>query len=278
MAKGILLTPRDLEFFEDLYDLVFLDVDYLQKVIYKSSKAAIYRRMALLEEHGFITSFRLAIIDKANPAGRSKNVYTLDSKGIEEVRQIFGDTKWDPRWTDRTPGHIYHCLEMANVYASFKIIENEEFGLKEWLNESRSQYRFAEGRDGQIKPDGMLIVRHKASNGFAGVIMELERSKQRKDVSIGKLKRYNRYCELECFTEQESIDVDIKAPRIVFISLKENEMENLIKHTKDVDTSKTKGVLYTTMDKILADPYGKIFLAKGSSNPEQLYGIADPIE
>ncbi|MEP9408626.1 replication-relaxation family protein [Peribacillus frigoritolerans] len=278
MAKEIFLTPRDLEFFEDLYDLVFLDVDYLQKVIYKSSKAAIYRRMKGLEEHGYIKSSRLAIVDKAKPAGRSKNVFTLDSKGIEEVRQIFGDTKWDPRWTDGTPGHIYHCLEMANVYASFKIIENEEFGLKEWLNESRSQYRFAEGRDGQIKPDGMLIVRQKASNGYAGVMMELERSKQRKDVSIGKLKRYNRYCELECFKIQESLSVDIKAPRIVFISLKENEMRNLILHTKDVDTSKTRGVLYTTMEKILADPYGKIFLAKGSSDPEQLYGIADPRE
>lgn len=277
MAKEIFLTPREQELFLDLYDLIFLDVDYLQKVIYQSSKPAIYRRTKLLEEHGYITSFRLAIVDKANPAGRSKNVYTLDSKGLEEVRELLGEARWDTRWTDRTPSHIYHCLEMANVHASYKLIDNDHFGIHEWLNESRSQYRFAEGRDGQIKPDGMLLLKAKARDIHAGVMLELERSKQRKDVSIGKLKRYNRYCELKCFTDQESIDVDIAAPRIVFISVKENEMRNLILHTKDVDTSSTKGVLYTTMDKILADPYGKIFFAKGSRNPETLYGMTDPI-
>lgn len=277
MAKEVFLTPREIELFLDLYDLVFLDVEYLQKVIYHSSKPAIYRRMKQLEDHEYITSFKLAIVDKAAPTGGSKNVYTLNSKGLEVVREYYGEVRWNTTWTDRTPPHIYHCLEMANVHASFKLIENEVFGLYEWLNESRSQYRFAEGRDGQVKPDGMLLLKAKNQEAYAGVMLELERSKQKKDVSIGKLKRYNRYCELECFKSQESIDVPIASPRIVFISARENEMKNLILHTQEVDTSSTKGVLYTTMDKILADPYGKIFFAKGSSNPEQLYGIADPI-
>lgn len=278
MAKEIFLTPRDQELFLDLYDLVFLDVDYLQKVIYKSSTPAIYRRMKGLEENGYITSFRLAIVDKAKPAGRSKNVYTLASKGVEEVRELIGETRWDPKWTDRTPSHIYHCLEMANVHASFKLIENEHFGIHEWLNESRSQYRFAEGREGQIKPDGMLLLKANGREAYAGFMLELERSKQRKDISIGKLKRYNRYCELECFKEQESIDVPIKTPRIIFISARENEMRNLILHTHGVETTSTNGVLYTTLEKILADPYGKIFLAKGSKNPEQLYSITDTLD
>lgn len=277
MPKEIFLTPREQELFLDLYDLVFLDVDYLQKTIYKASKPSIYRRTTLLEKHGYITSFRLPIIDKARPAGRSTKVFTLDSKGLEEVKEMLGDARWDTRWTDRTPSHIYHCLEMADVHASFKTIENERFGIYEWLNESRSQYRFAEGRDGQVKPDAMLILKAKGHEVHAGIILELERSKQRKDVSIGKLNRYNRYCEMKCFLKSDSIDVKIDAPRIVFISARENEMRNLILHTKEVDTSSTKGVLYTTMDKIKADPYGKIFFAKGSADPEKLYGIADPI-
>lgn len=275
--EEVFITPREIELFLDLYDLVFLDVDYLQKVIYHSSKPAIYRRMAKLEKKEYITSFKLAIVDKASPTGGSKNVYTLNTKGLEEVREYLGEARWDTRWTDRTPSHIYHCLEMANVYASFKLIENKYFGIHEWLNESRSQYRFAEGRDGQIKPDGTLLIKAKNQVAYAGVMIELERSKQRKDVSIGKLTRYNRYCELECYKKQESIAVPIAAPRIVFISARENEMKNLILHTQEVDTKSTKGVLYTTMDKILADPYGKIFFAKGSTDPEQLYGIADPI-
>lgn len=277
MAKEIFLTPREQELFLDLYDLVFLDVEYLQKVIYKSSKPAIYRRTTALEQNGYIQSFRLPIVDKANPSGRSKKVFTLDTKGLEEVRELLGEARWDTRWTDRTPSHIYHCLEMAQVYASFKLVENDRFGVHEWLNEARGQYRFAEGRDGQIKPDSMVILKAKGHDIYAGVLLEMERSKQRKDVSIGKLKRYNRYCELKCYQEQDSIDVSIDAPRIVFISAKENEMKNLMQHTKEVDTSATKGVLYTTMDKIKSDPYGKIFFAKGSADPEQLYGIADPI-
>lgn len=283
MSKEPFLTPREQNLFVDLYDLVFLDVEYLQKVIYRhngkpSSKPAIYRRTKLLEQNGYISSFRLPIVDKANPSGRSINVYTLDTKGLEEVRELIGDVRWDSRWTDRTPSHIYHCLEMAGIHASFKLIENEKFELHGWLNEARGQYRYADGRDGQVKPDGMLILKAKGRESFAGFMMEIERSKQRKDISIGKLKRYNKYCELKCYLEQESIDVKMAAPRIVFISARENEMKNLMLHTQEVDTSAINDVLYTTIEKIKADPYGRIFYAKGSANPDQLYGIAEPIQ
>lgn len=278
MTKQIFLTPREQELFMDLYDLVFLDVDYLQKVIYQASKPAIYRRTTLLEQNGYITSFRLPIVDKTSPSGRSKKVFTLASKGLSEVREIIGDNQWNNQWTDRTPSHIYHCLEMADIHASFKLTDNEHFQIHEWLNEARGQYRFADGRDGQIKPDSMLILKRKDREAYAGFFLEMERSKQRKDISIGKLKRYNRYCELRCYLEQESIDVKIHAARVVFISARENEMRNLMAHTQDVDTSATNDVLYTTMEKIKADPYGNIFLAKGSADPEQLYRIADPIK
>src|SRR3954451_8470679 len=113
LNKNIYLTPRDLELFLDLYDLTFLDMDYLQKVIYLNdgkqiAKNTIDKRIAKLKKHGFINSFRLAIIDKESPAGRSKNVYVLDSKGVEEVRALIGEVRWDKRWIDKTPGHVYH--------------------------------------------------------------------------------------------------------------------------------------------------------------------------
>lgn len=276
MENEVHLTPRDKQFFLDLYDLVFLDIDYLQKVIYQTSTPAIYRRMAKLEKGGYITSFKLAIVEKH---GNSKKVYTLDRNGYEEVREHLGEAYWDPKWTKRTPTHIYHCLEMADVYGSFKLNVNEVLGVRDWLNERRSQYRWADGRDGQIKPDAMLILEAKGYEAYAPVMMELERSKQRKEVSIRKLERYNRYCELKCYENQDSIEVNLQeAPRIVFISAKENEMRNLMEHTEDVDTSSTKGVLYTTFEKIKKDPYGKIYLAKKSKDPERLYSITERVE
>ena len=282
MEKEVHLTPRDKQFFLDLYDLVFLDMDYLQKVIYQTSTPAIYRRMAKLEKSGYITSFKLAIVDNKHGGskhGGSKNVYTLDRNGYEEVREYLGEAYWDPKWTKRTPTHIYHCLEMADVYGSFKLSENENLDVYDWLNERRGQHRWADGRDGQIKPDAMLILKAKRYDVYAGIMMELERSKQRKEVNIRKLERYNRYCELKCYENQDSIDVKLDdPPRIIFISALETEMLNLMDHTKDVDTSSTKGVLYTTFEKIKTDPYGKIYLAKKSKDPERLYSITERVE
>ena len=69
----------------------------------------------------------------------------------------------------------------------------------------------------------------------------------------------------------------IPAPRIIFASSKKTEMIKLIEHTKEVNTYATSGVLYTTIEQIKNDPYGKIFYAKGSTNPDQLYSLLDAI-
>lgn len=280
-AKGFLLTPRDHDFLVDLYDLVFLDVEYLKQAIYLNdgkpvSEPVIYRRTALLETNGFIKSFRLPIIDKASPAGRSKKVFVLDGKGIEEVRELLGDAKWDTRWTERAPMHIYHTLELASIKAAFKTKDNTQITFHEWLNEQRSYFKSEEGA--VIRPDAMAILHVNQAARFTGFFIELERSRQRKDVNINKLKRYNRYCAEQNYKKHTAIDVDIPRPRILFASQKETEMRKLIEHTKEVDTDSTSGVLYTTIEKIRNDPYGKIFYAKGSADPNQLYSLLDPIK
>src|SRR3954465_8137149 len=144
LPKGYLLTPREYDLFENLYDLTFLDMDFLKRVIYLSEDGnqitdpAIYRRTSMLEKNGFISSFRLPIIDKANPAGRGKKVFVLDSKGIEEVRELLGDVRWDNRWTDRPPLHVYHALEATSIKASFVTSESPHVKVHEWISERRS--------------------------------------------------------------------------------------------------------------------------------------------
>lgn len=278
--KGFLLTPRDHDLFVELYDLLFLDMDYLQEVIYLNdgkqiSKPAIYRRTALLEANGFIKSFRLPIIDKANPAGRSKKVFVLDSKGVEEVRELIGESRWDPRWTDRTPLHIYHTLELASIKAAFATNENPYGEIHDWLNEQRSYYKSETGA--VIRPDATLLLHIQQAARVTGFFLEFERSRQRSEVNVNKLKRYNRYCAEQNYKKHAAIDVEIPRPRILFISNKETEMRKLIEHTGKVDTSSTSGVLYTTLEKLKNDPYGKIFFAKGSTNPNQLYSLLDPV-
>lgn len=284
--KKLILTPRDQEIFIDLYDLVFLDVEYLRKVHFvnedgkPASRQAVARRMRLLEENEFVVSQRIPITNKNAPMGRAKNVFSLGVKGIEEVRELLGDyeVRWDYRWTDRTPSHIYHALEMAHVNAAFKNANHPVYQLHDWLNEARGQYRYSAGRDGQIKPDAITILHHEEKGHYIGAMIELERSRQRKDVSINKLKRYNSYCKAKCFKEHSAIEVDIPAPRIVFVSAKENEMINLINHTKDVDTSETLGVLYTTIDKLLSNPFGKIYRGKGATDEKELFGLFSAIK
>ena len=269
--------------FQTIYDLVFVDIEFLKNVIFRKQNGElpkrqyVQKRMRDLEAHGFVCSHRLPITERNIPMGRTKKVYTLDSKGIDEVRACLGEhVKWDKRWTDRTPSHINHALEMNKVYSAFKTSENKDFKLYDWLNETRAQHRYADGLDGQIKPDSFLIF--EAANGaHGGVIVELERSKQRQIVSVKKLERYNRYCELGEYAKHEEIEVKIAPPRIVFVSTKENEMRNLMRHTEEVNTNKTAGVLYTTLEKLIANPYGRIFHAKGSSNSDELYGLFDNI-
>ena len=280
-TKTIYITPRDHDFLEDLYNLVFLDVDYLKKVIYLNdgkpvSDAVIYRRTTLLEKNGFITSFRLPVIDKASPSGRNKKVYFLDSKGVEEVRELIGEARWDSRWTERAPLHIYHALETADIKASFVTSESPHVELYEWISERRSYFKSEEGGN-MIRPDGMIILRGKSINTNIGFFLEVERSRQKKEINMNKLKRYNRYCAEQDYKKHDSIDVQIPAPRIIFASSKKTEMIKLIEHTKEVNTDATSGVLYTTIEQIKNDPYGKIFYAKGSTNPDQLYSLLDSI-
>lgn len=278
-VKNIYLTSRDHDLFLDLYDLTFLDMDYLQKVIYLNdgrqiAKNTIDKRIAKLEKHGFITSFRLPIIDKATPAGRSKKVYVLDSKGLEEVRALIGEVKWDKRWTNRTLSHVSHSLEGASIKAAFKSKETKSITVSDWLDEKRGYFKSEQGN--VIRPDAMLILHLREHQRHIGYFIEVERSRQRKEVNVNKLERYNRYCYQRSY--EEHLDMDIPIPRIIFASNKETEMKKLIEHTSDVDTSSTSGVLYTTLEQIKKDPYGKIFFAKDSANPNQIYHLLESIK
>ncbi|WP_408008395.1 replication-relaxation family protein [Pseudalkalibacillus sp. A8] len=273
--KNLLLTQRDYNFFVDLYHMTFLDIEYLKEVIYSSSSLPlIYERTKRLEEEGYIRSYRLPILTMGHQ-GTSKKAFTLDKKGISEVRQILGWVDFDQRWTERTPLTIHHSLEMAMVKASFQN-KQEEFELVDWLNERRGFFKYGNDNGSEvIRPDGVVLLDHpKASKPFS-FMLELERSKQMIEVTRNKLQRYNKYCKIQGY--QKHIALEVNTPRILFISNKQNEIEGLIRHSKGCDTSHIAGVLYTTYEQIRKDPYGQIFKAKDSKDENQRYHLAEKI-
>jgi hypothetical protein len=293
MAKKI--GQREEKLFVAIHDLVFVDGAYLEKYIFfksdgtPSSKPYISKQMKMLENEGYIKSFPLA---KELDYGRNQLIYTLDTKGVQEVNEIIGEADWDARWTQRTPTYVYHSLRLAHLQAVYAAEEgNENIQYHEFFSERRAFRNYGEvitdrtGKERQpvhttIRPDGALIMK-RTINGvdyFLLYFIEMERSRQRAEVSMEKLKRYNAYCAKRAYKNDPTWGVEISAVRVLFISDKPNERERLMNHTKTVDTRDINAVLYGVYDEILSDPYGDNWKAKGSVNLDNLYSLEKKIE
>lgn len=93
-----------------------------------------------------------------------------------------------------------------------------------------------------------------------------------------KLQRYNLYCRYELYKQEHlAYNVPVETPRILFISNNPRGIERLLNHSKGVDTSSTAGVLFANLQDVLDNPYGAIFVAKDSSDPEEKYSIVSPV-
>lgn len=286
---------REESAFVAMHDLVFVDVSYLEKYIFLKEdgtpfgKPYISKHMRLLETEGYVRSFPLA---KELEQGRNKLVYTLDTKGVQEVKEILGEADWDARWANRTPTYIYHSLRLAHlqsVYAAEGGSENITY--HEYFSERRAFRNYGQtikdtrGKERYpahtvIRPDGAFIMKRTINeiDYFLLYFVEMERSRQRAEVSMEKLKRYNAYCAKKAYKNDLTWGVEISAVRILFLSDKPTERKQLIHHTKNVDTRSINAVLYGVYDEVLANPYGANWRAKGSSNPDHSYTMDKKIE
>lgn len=288
--KPILFQQRDQLFLLDLHDHQFLDVDYLEKHIYKGySKPYIYRRCQSLQDEGYIQIFRIPVV--GTNKGQSKNVYCLDRRGANEVKSLLGEeVGWRYDLVNRTPTTINHQLELGLVRGAFqddrelspgeRILVNENYEMVQYLNEKNGYHKHeADATSLIIRPDGTLVLENKASGRYAAFFLELERSYQLKKTTMEKLERYNQYCKLQLFKEEhKSFNYPVGTPRILFIAKDIKGIKRLIEHSQGVDVSSTNGVMYTTFDQITTDPYGRIFYALGSTDPEKLYSLVSRIE
>lgn len=288
--KPIIFTKRDQDFLVDMYDLQFVDVEYLQQNIYKgNSKSFIYRRVNRLEAEGYVKSFRVPLMDP-NPNGQSKNVYALDRRGAEEVKHLLGEIDWRYDVAQRTPTHIHHQLLLGHVRAAFeedrdmdedeRIPKHDIFELAQYINEKHGYFKSEKSEYSKymIRPDAILVLKNKVSETYAPFMVELERSRQSKKTTIEKLERYEAYARFQLYNEHLAYDYPVGKPRILFICYDPKGVDRLLDHSKDVDTSFTNGVLFTTYEQVMNDPYGLIFRAKDSTDPTQFYSLTDRVE
>lgn len=286
------------QIFVSLHDLVFIDVEYLEKYIYVHpdgkaySRAWISRQMKALEAEGYIKSFPVA---KATTRGNDRLVYTLDTKGVQEVKEILGEADWDARWTQRTPTYVFHSLRMSHIQAAYASRKDELFTFKEFFSERRAFRNYGEvskdkqGKERQssntvVRPDGAFVLERTVNDQAVQILffVELERSRQRIDVTLNKIRRYNEYVRKAAYKNDIVFGDAIKIVRVLFVSNSDTERNQLMENAKKADSREIEKVggalLFATYDDVLSDPYGSIWKAAHSNDPQKLYSLYKRIE
>lgn len=301
-CRGIIMVKRigDLEelLFASLHDLVFLDYDYLEKYIYvhpegKSySKYWISKQMRTMETEGYVKSFPVA---KATVQGRDRLVYTLDSKGVQEVKEILGEADWDTRWTQRTPTYIFHSLRMSHVQAVYASQKDDFYRFTEYFSERRAFRNYGEfltdkeGKKKQpattvIRPDGAFLLERDVNGQTIKFLffVELERSRQRIDVTLNKIRRYNEYVRKKAFENDAIFGDGVRVVRVLFISNNDTERNKLCENAKKADTREIEKIggslLFAAFAEVTTNPYGEIWKSKNSTDPNRLYSLYKKIE
>ena len=296
MVKHIGTKEEDL--FIAIHDLVFVDYDYLQKYVFihedgsSFHKNTIMNHLRALEREGYIKSFPIA---KANVRGADRLVYTLDTKGIQEARELLGEADWDTRWTQRTPTYIYHSLQMAHILSIYKKEKSSEIDFLDYFSERRAFRNYGEvkeDKDGKkrqasntvIRPDGAFILKRVVNGKTFHFLyfVEMERSRQRIENTLDKIHRYNLYVLKKAYVNDLRFGVPIDMIRILFISQNNNERDRLLFNAKKGDSREIEKVhgalLFATYDDVLENPYDAIWKAKNSTNTDQFYALTSRIE
>lgn len=284
--------------FVSLHDLVFVDVEYLEKFIYvhpdgKSySKYWISKQMRAMESEGYIKSFPVA---KATVQGRDRLVYTLDTKGVQEVKEILGEADWDSRWTNRTPTYVFHSLRMSHIQAVYASQKDQFYSFREYFSERRAFRNYGEvtrDKEGNqkkssttvIRPDGAFILEREVNGNTIKFLffVELERSRQRIDVTLNKIRRYNEYVRKRAYENDEIFGDGVRVVRILFVSNNDTERNKILDNSKKADSREIEkiggSILFTTYEDVISKPYGDIWKAKDSADPHKLYSLYKKIE
>lgn len=284
------IGAKEQKLFDHIHDMIFVDIDYCMENIYLKADGSpqsyswVRRALRNFANAGYLKYF--TIVDEEQAANSNKRVYTLDTKGVQEVQEIIGTKQWDMRWTDRTPTYIYHCLRGCAIRAAYEKPVNRKRNDKViryygWVSERQSYFQYGPNKTEAIRPDATMLFEREVNDHLLYIpyFVEIERSRQSAMVSQNKLRRFEAYSEQKAYERHEGLEVPIRIPpRILFISNTDNEMNRLMAHTSEIATPHVQAVLYTTYDRLLQDPYGSIWKAKDASDRNRFYHFAEKVE
>lgn len=272
LTKYLQVNSKDNQLLLILHDFVYLDAITIDKYVYDYAQInTTYNRLKKLEEYGYIKSHR----GNAYSEEFSSNMYTLDKKGVNMVRELQGEKRWETRWTNTLQPWYMHNIYISRVYFRFKE-EAEKYGIEvDFVHEQRAYFQYGGSKDNtSIRPDGFLVLSIPDNNVSYVIFLEMERSLTRKNVVVGKLDKYEEFINSEEYRGRHYHEMGliekVEEYIVLFIALDEQreqflkrifnsmlpkEGESITNAQPDIDIP----VKLTNMKDIERDPLGEIY-------------------
>lgn len=222
---AMILTARDRQIVEMVYQCRVLRQDQIHALFFGTSTSASQRRLALLYHHGFLT--RVFLTARASYM-LSPALYMLDKRGAELLRMEFGydDIAWTSKSNDVGQQFLEHTLAINDVRVAFTLAcrQREGFEVIEWRSEAQMKASYdrvtitpPKGRSELISliPDSFFVV--QTPQGKAPFFLEVDRGTETTGRFQTKIFAYQEYIKSGAYQQRygfKSIRVLTTVPSI----------------------------------------------------------------
>lgn len=233
----MLLTERDRQIVEMVYQCRVLRQDQIHGLFFGASKAASQRRLALLYHHGFLT--RLFLTVRASYL-LSPALYMLDKRGAELLRSERGydDITWTSKTLDVGQQFLEHTLAINDVRVAITLAcRSAGYALVEWRSEADLKGKYdrvgIQQRDGSketlsLIPDSFFVI--QTPRGKAPFFLEMDRGTETTSRFQTKIRAYQAYVQSGMYEQRYGY----KSVRILTVVLSEKRLESLKNVTEAV--------------------------------------------
>lgn len=225
--KNIRIREKEIKLLISIGKHGFVDIEFIRKFIFPDlKKETIRRKLTSLSKHDFIV-----YTDTFIPKGFTTNnyagyrIYALGKKGLEYTEYLGIDALDNTKTIQNSsPYRMYHQVQVATVTEVLEstFIENHfsNFQYYDCLNEKEAYNDVL-----QHQPDAFVIIKSKATNNFAGLFIEVERSYSTERRLRSKLLNYKSAIQSRYYDEK--VGIKFVRYRILFIAQSENEYTEL---------------------------------------------------
>lgn len=273
----MILTERDKQIVEAVYQCRVLRQDQIHTLFFGASKAASQRRLALLYHHGFLTRVFLTVRASymLSPA-----LYMLDRRGAELLRSELGydDISWTSKSHDVGQPFLEHTLAINDVRIAVTLAcRIHGYTLLEWRSEAdlkgsydRVVIQDKSGRkeDVSLIPDSFFVV--QTAKGKAPFFVEVDRGTETTGRFQSKIRAYQSYILSGAYEKRYGY----KGIRVLTIAFSQKRLDNLRTVTQDVGGKERYWFALhgeITPQSVLDDT---IWSVAGSPNHDELIGYS----